>query len=146
MTSGWTFNPTNVPLMPGNSNEETASVRTWQRTISDLPFKYFHLVLVVSNTSTPVSASLDILTARTYLTSALQQYLGLSGTAIPVDILKMAGNEVWIRVPRETGNGVQGALSQWLGKDGNVSWRVKGQSDFVGILAVGRGQDLFGGE
>ena len=113
------------------------------RTLSNLPYTYFHLSLITSAASNNALIPLDVLMARTYMTSALQQYLGLTGTAIPVDILKHDGNDVWIRMPREDSQAVQGALSQWVGKDGNVSWQIKGQSDFLGILSAGDGRNLF---
>ncbi|KAL8843145.1 MAG: hypothetical protein Q9170_000275 [Blastenia crenularia] len=61
----------------------------------------------MSASSTP---PIDILTARTFLTAALQQYLGLAGTAIAIDFLKVEGSDVWVRVPREDGAAVVGAI------------------------------------
>ncbi|KAL8927984.1 MAG: hypothetical protein Q9208_002059 [Pyrenodesmia sp. 3 TL-2023] len=82
-----------------------------------------------------------MLTARTYLTSALQQYRGLTGTAICIDFLKLDGQDVWIRVPREDGAVVVGAVSAWLGAQG-VAWRVRGKGEWLGALAAGDGRDL----
>ncbi|PGH23382.1 hypothetical protein AJ80_02492 [Polytolypa hystricis UAMH7299] len=42
-----------------------------------------------ASSSTSATQPLDPLTARTYLTSALSQFLGLSGTSISIDILKI---------------------------------------------------------
>ena len=113
-------------------------------TIRNPPYTYLNLILL---TSTPSSSSsqppLDILTARTYLTSALSQYLGLTGTAIPIDFLKVEGRSVWIRVPREDGVALVGALSQWVGKEGDVSWRVKAKGEWLGCVVAGNGDDLF---
>lgn len=50
---------------------------------------------------------------------------------------------MWIRVPREDAAGVVGALSQWVGKDGGVSWRVKGKGEWLGVAAAGDGHKLF---
>jgi len=83
---------------------------------------------------------LDPLTARTYLTSALSQFLGLMGTAIPLDILKLEQVPVpssssstststsstrttqttkyqflWLRVARDDAAVVVAALSSWVG-------------------------------
>ena len=113
-------------------------------TIRNPPYTYLNLILL---TSTPSSSSsqppLDILTARTYLTSALSQYLGLTGTAIPIDFLKVEGRSVWIRVPREDGVALVGALSQWVGKEGDVSWRVKAKGEWLGCVVAGNGDHLF---
>ena len=50
---------------------------------------------------------------------------------------------MWIRVPREDSAAVVGALSQWIGKDGGVSWRVKGKGEWLGAAAAGDGSQLF---
>lgn len=94
---------------------------------------------------------LDPLTARTYLTSALSQFLGLTGTSISIDILKIssenATDTVWIRVPRPDGAAVVAALSSWIGGgsggSGSVAWRVCGKGNFLNALIAGDGADLF---
>ena len=110
------------------------------------PFTYLHLTLI-SSLSTPYSTSkdspIDILTARAYFTSALEQFLGVTGTAIPIDFLKVEGREVWIRVPREDASMVVGAVSQWVGREGGVSWRVRGRGELLGSLGLGDGRGLF---
>lgn len=97
----------------------------------------------------------DPLTAKTYLTAALSQYLGLSGTAIPVDILKLGsrlgqpdGKSVWIRVPYEDAAAVTAAMSSWIGADSgsgssNVAWRVVSRRSHLGALIGGSGKELF---
>ena len=126
------------------SQEKTSDSQPLQQniTISNLPFTYFHLRLRQSNPLIP-KEPVDIITARTHLTSALQQYLGLTGTAIPIDFLKVEGRDVWIRLPREDGSAVQGALSQWMARDGNVSWQVKGKGESISALKAGDGRELF---
>ena len=113
-------------------------------TIRHLPWTYLHLILISASeiTATATDAEVDILTARTYLTSALQQFLGITGTAIPVDFLKVDGREVWIRVPRDDSAVVVSALSGWIGYEG-VAWRIKGKSEWLGSLVAGDGRDLF---
>ena len=103
---------------------------------------YLHLVLITSTLSSS-QPPLDLLTARTYLTSALSQYLGLTGTAIPIDFLKIEGRGVWIRIPREDGVALVGALSQWVGKEGDVSWRVQAKGEWLGSVLAGNGDQLF---
>lgn len=122
-------------------SETKALPRIKRITVRDPPFTYLHLTLVTSSTSN--AAPIDILTARAYLTSAVSQFLGITGTAIPVDFLKVEGRDVWLRAPREDAAAVVGALSQWVGKDGGVSWRVNGKGDWLGIVAAGDGQKLF---
>lgn len=100
---------------------------------------------------------LDPLSARTYLSSALSQFLGLTGTAIPIDILKIEKGSsptskhdvVWIRVPREDASTVVSAVSSWIGSGNNstgsmdVAWRVCAKGNFLGALVAGSGADLF---
>ncbi len=114
-------------------------------TIRNPPFTYLHLTLLTSNTSLPVSElpPIDILTARAHLTAALSHFLGITGTAIPIDFLKVEGRDVWIRVPREDAAAIVGALSQWIGQDCGVSWRVKGKGEWLGVAAAGDGHELF---
>ena len=50
---------------------------------------------------------------------------------------------MWIRVPREDAAVIVGALSQWVGKDGRVSWRVKGKGEWLGVVVEGDGHQLF---
>lgn len=124
------------------SKPEESQVCTTTVTLTHIPFTYFHLTLITALDNN-AEVSLDMIMVRTYLTSALQQYLGLSGTAVPIDIVKIEGRDAWIRLPREDGSSVQGALSQWVGKDGNVSWRVNAHGGFASILRHGDGRDLF---
>ena len=114
-------------------------------TIRNPPFTYLHLTLLTSTISVPISNSppIDILTARAHLTSALNQFLGITGTAIPVDFLKVEGRDVWIRISREDAAAVVGALSQWVGKDGGTSWRVNGKGEWLGVVAAADGHQLF---
>ncbi|KAI9818469.1 MAG: hypothetical protein M1827_000528 [Pycnora praestabilis] len=116
-------------------------------TIRTPPWYYIHLELI---TTPPSSIPLDILTARTHLTSALSQFLGLTGTAIPIDFLKVAGREVWIRVPREDGSAVVAAAGGWMGGNGSgvkegeqVGWRVRGMGKWLGGLVAGSGMELY---
>lgn len=101
-------------------------------TISSPPFSYIHLSLT-SSQSTP----LDELTTRTYLTSALTQFLGLSGSAISVDILKISEKgEVWVRVPREDAGVFVAAVGGWIGGRGEekVGWTIKGRANWLSAL------------
>lgn len=124
------------------AGSETKALPGMKRTtIRNPPFTYLYLTLVTSSTSNALP--IDILTARAYLTSAVSQFLGITGTAIPVDVLKVEGRDVWLRVPREDAAAVVGALSQWVAKDGGVSWRVNRKGEWLGIVAAGDGHELF---
>ena len=119
-----------------------------QLTVKCPPFAYIHLTLLNANcilTPTPnQQPPLDILTARTYLTSALEQFLGMTGSAIAVDFLKVEGRDVWIRVPRQDASAVAGAVSQWISKDKGSSWRISARGEWLGGLLAGDGSDVFG--
>jgi ribonuclease P/MRP protein subunit POP8 len=86
---------------------------------------------------------LDALTAHLHLRAALSQFLGLHGTAIPVDILKLHDNNVHIRVPREDASAVVIAVGGWVGKTGE-GWRVKNSGSWgAGLHSSTAGSDLF---
>ncbi len=126
------------------SSQYLESTRSETITIRHSPWTYLHLILISSYDTTDafIDAEVDILTARTYLTSALQQFLGITGTAVPVDFLKVEGRSIWIRVPRDDSAVVVSAVSGWIGREG-VAWRIKGKSDWLGSLVAGDGNDLF---
>ena len=106
-------------------------------TIRNAPYTYFHLSLRHAHESA-TRAPLDAITARTYLTSALSQFLGLTGTAISIDILRVAPREVWIRVPREDANVVAASLGQWMNAAADVSFKVEGRGEWLaGVAAAG---------
>ncbi|OJD24555.1 hypothetical protein ACJ73_04087 [Blastomyces percursus] len=116
------------------------------------PWSYLKLQLI-TQPDLSSSPSLDALTARTYLTSALSQFLGVSGTSVSIDILKIetippGQNILWIRVPRDDSAAVVAAVSSWVGggpQTGvNVSWRIRAQGGFLGALVGGTGKELFG--
>ncbi|TVY84798.1 hypothetical protein LSUE1_G001031, partial [Lachnellula suecica] len=86
-------------------------------TITTPPFSYALLEL---QTSQKPSTQLDELTVRTYLTSALTQFLGLSGAAIVVDVLKVEVERgvCWVRVPRGDLSVFLAAVGGWIGRGG----------------------------
>ncbi|KAL2865639.1 uncharacterized protein BJX67DRAFT_382607 [Aspergillus lucknowensis] len=121
---------------------------------------YLKLQLIHQPNTSPAvrSAALDSLTARTHLTSALYQFLGLFGASIPIDILKITPETpqlqptdkiIWIRVPRQDAQAVVTAVSSWIGgadqpdSEGSVAWRVCAKGNFLGALVHGNGEDLF---
>ncbi|KAK5393708.1 hypothetical protein LTR07_001159 [Exophiala xenobiotica] len=108
------------------------SSTTTSFTLRNPPYAYFHLSIQ--------SLQFNEITARSYLTAALQQYLGLTGTAIEIDILKVEGAHIWIRVPRDDEFAVTAALSQWCSSaEGSVSLRVEARGSWLGGVAASGG-------
>lgn len=106
------------------------------KTIKTPPFSYACLELISESN---VDIKLDDITVRTYIMSALTQFLGLTGSAISVDILKVDGRECWVRVPREDLGPVVAAVGGWVGigsngEDGKVGWKIKASGNWLGSL------------
>jgi ribonuclease P/MRP protein subunit POP8 len=110
------------------------------RTIKTPPFSYVHLQLI-SDAENP--KELDSLTVRSHITAALTQFLGITGSAISVDILKVKGTECWIRVPREDLSPVVAAVGGWVGTEteGKVGWSVKGSGNWLSVLVGDTGKE-----
>ena len=113
---------------------------------------YLHLHLDVAPPSTEAEArqqqqqpDIDEMSLRKHLHSALQQFLGLSGTAIPIDVLKAEGANFWIRVPAGDGRAVAAAAGGWVGSQQGraVSWTLRAWDDHLVKIVAGDGQDLF---
>ncbi|RAL05546.1 uncharacterized protein BO80DRAFT_396388 [Aspergillus ibericus CBS 121593] len=136
--------PSDSPSTP-QTIHFTARTPTWT---------YLKLQLITHD----ITPTLDPLTARTYLSAALTQFLGLTGTAIPIDILKVFTEQrtptLWTRVPRDDASAVVAALSSWIGGGastngggdaaaGNVAWRVCAKGNYLGALVQGSGGELF---
>ncbi|GKZ33647.1 hypothetical protein AbraIFM66950_003673 [Aspergillus brasiliensis] len=117
---------------------------------------YLKLQLITNPPTSTSSTPLDPLTARTYFSAALSQFLGLTGTSIPIDILKISsasssssssqggkttgglggsGSTVWTRVPRDDAAAVVAALSSWIG--GNTGSNISGGGSGSGGDAEG---------
>lgn len=134
-----------ISKMPSTSTS-SATQPTTSFTLRNPPYTYFHLLTTThTNGSTTASnpPSLDEITLRTHLTSALNQYLGITGTAIPIDIFKVetVTGEAWVRIPRGDESAVVAALSQWVGK-GGVVVRILGRGSWLGgLIGGGRGGD-----
>jgi ribonuclease P/MRP protein subunit POP8 len=124
------------------------------KTIKNPPFSYACLELISSSVSPALDpnnnpeptrttiAVLDPVTIRTYITSALTQFLGLSGSAISIDILKIEGSRVWIRTPSDDLAPVLAATGGWVGKDtgslgeNRVGWRIRGSGNWLSVLVT----------
>ncbi|KAI9890518.1 MAG: hypothetical protein M1814_003857 [Vezdaea aestivalis] len=109
-------------------------------TIRESPWSYIHLTL---RSETPSGDEIDILTAKRYIDAALVQFLGDTGAAIPFDILKLQGQAVWIRVPRQDERAVVAAVGGWVSREGREAWRVEAVGRWLGTLLAGSGNELF---
>ena len=109
------------------------------KTIKTPPFSYACLELISESTT---AIKLDEITVRSHITAALTQFLGLSGSAISIDILKAEGKECWIRVPREDLSAVLAAVGGWVGlndADGKIGWHVKARGNWLSSLLGNQG-------
>ncbi|KAF2722045.1 hypothetical protein K431DRAFT_59086 [Polychaeton citri CBS 116435] len=103
-----------------------------QFTITTPTHAYVHLqhLTPTSLPETPSSfSSLDATTALLDIRASLSQFLGMHGTAIPIDVLKLQGRDVWIRIPSDDRHALIAAVGGWMGKNGQ-GWRVKGWSSW----------------
>ena len=97
--SPFNIQPTTIHLQPPSPNHLFLSFT--QKAITDL----FDPLFNHSITSSPLpkqQAPLDIITVRTYLTSALVRFLGDTGAGIPIDILKLEAATSDSTRPRST--------------------------------------------
>ncbi|KAI1501112.1 hypothetical protein F5X99DRAFT_213413 [Biscogniauxia marginata] len=127
---------TDPPPQKTNKSHELVT-----RTIRAPPYAYAHLE-VFSNEG-PDVVELDALQVRSYCTAALRQFLGATGVAIPLDILKVEGHSCWLRLPRDDLGGFSAAITAWQGttQDGvRLSLRVRGCADWLGLLVGQEGQ------
>lgn len=131
--------------LPGSFNltkptppKSTKGHQITTKSIKTPPFSYARLELISESTT---DIQLDNLTVRSYIMAALTQFLGLSGSAISVDILKVDGTEAWIRVPREDLSPVVAAVGGWVGgsEEERVGWRVRGSGNWLGSLVGEKG-------
>lgn len=113
-----------------------------QFTIRNPQWSYIHLCLGSISTSVAASPAIDALTVQLHLQSALSSFLGLHGTAIPFDMLKIQGQDVWIRVPREDASAVVAAVGGWVSKGGE-GWRIKNWGCWGPDAGRDAGLDLF---
>lgn len=133
---------TNMADQPSSKRKHRTSSRGHEittKTIKTPPFSYVHLQLISDSDSVK---ELDALTVRSHITAALTQFLGVTGSAILVDILKVELADCWIRVPREDLSLVVAALGGWIGgteAEGRVGWSVKGSENWLSVLVGRRG-------
>ncbi|KAF4452655.1 hypothetical protein F53441_4523 [Fusarium austroafricanum] len=113
-------------------------------TIKEPPFSYTHLELVTGVLSSSSSVTLDNLSLKSYCTAALRQFLGINGTAISIDILKVENNHAWVRIPQPDLGSFAAAIASWKGTNDNgqhVSLQLRQCSDWLGAMVGADGQD-----
>lgn len=114
-------------------------------TVRSPPFSYAHLQLYLNGQD----ANIDNLQVKAYCAAALRQHLGLTGSAISVDILHIRGSECWVRVPQQNLGAFSAALTAWRGPiadgGGPISLRVRQCTDWLGSLVGTQEQDSLWG-
>ncbi|ROT40818.1 hypothetical protein SODALDRAFT_105546 [Sodiomyces alkalinus F11] len=111
-------------------------------------FSYVHLEVVRSSQGHATVTETDHLQIRSYCTSALQQSLGATGVAIPIDILKVHDNQCWLRIPRQDLAAFSASMTAWSGtrNGGEQSMlRIRQCSDWLGSMVGAEGQDKLWG-
>ncbi|KAK4110732.1 hypothetical protein N656DRAFT_799854 [Canariomyces notabilis] len=95
---------TTIPIpITKPTNKPTKNRTLAQATLKNPPFAYAHLVVppIPTPSSHPqTTTTLDNLQVRSYLTSALRQFLGDTGAGMSIDILLVRDGSAWVRVPR----------------------------------------------
>ncbi|KXH24875.1 hypothetical protein CSAL01_00211 [Colletotrichum salicis] len=132
--------PTSTPRATGQKSHELLTC-----TIKTPAFSYTQLELISESPTTSQEAlELDNLQVRSYCNAALGQFLGATGSAIPIDILKVEGAQCWLRVPRQDLSPFTAAITAWAGISDQGSrqvLRVKQCSDYLGAIVGTDGQD-----
>lgn len=103
-------------------------------------WSYIHLKHIASP---PTNTTIDETTISLWLDAALGQFLGLHGRAIPIDFLKLQGQDIYIRIPHEDQQAVIAALSNWTGRNGDALRTVSWSSWDANAHGHDAGQDLF---
>lgn len=136
-----------TPLVEAIENASEAKIKAskshdiYTTTIKTPPYAYVHLELI-----TRQELDFDELLLRQYLTSALRQYLGLTGMGISVDILKVSGQECWVRVPRQDLGAFSSALTAWIGSKSASGFRICAAGNWLGALVGQHDQRKIWGE
>ncbi|GFN20394.1 hypothetical protein AtubIFM55763_002118 [Aspergillus tubingensis] len=141
---------TTTTTTPSKRKSDSSTPQTIHFTSRTPTWTYLKLQLINNPPTSTTSTPLDPLTARTYLSAALSQFLGLTGTTIPIDILKISppsssssstgnktggaglGSTVWTRVPRDDAAAVVAALSSWIGGSASTPTNTSGAGDVGG--------------
>ncbi|KAG5927233.1 hypothetical protein E4U42_002428 [Claviceps africana] len=120
--------------MPNHGQATTAYSALTTSLTAEQRFSYAHLELASDG---PQPITLDDLMVKSYMTAALKQFLGLTGLAIPIDILKAQDATCWVRLPREDMASFAAAITAYRGsREGDTQYvlRIKGSSNWLGLL------------
>lgn len=129
---------TDAPSVPKNNNHLPETTFTLRHP----PYTYVHLHIKTLPATLPTD--LDLTTAHAYLRSALSSFLGLTGAAIPLSLLKVSGRDIWLRVPTGDASAVVAAVSQWTSVRGDHSLKVVARGTWLGaVMARGGGVGLW---
>ncbi|CAK7240494.1 MAG: hypothetical protein STHCBS139747_001936 [Sporothrix thermara] len=148
---------TNTSLAPSidaamkrKASKESKTRELYSTTIGRPPFAYARVEVVHS--SAPLGGksgadqeALDALQARSYCDAALKQFLGATGAAMPIDLLKLDGREFWVRLPREDLGLFAAALAAWnpVTRSGmSTALRLKASGNWLGSLVGQTEQSL----
>ncbi|TGJ79618.1 hypothetical protein E0Z10_g9152 [Xylaria hypoxylon] len=126
---------TNADTSIANALKVNKSHELAKCTIKAPSYSYAHLELL--NTEASKTGDLDALQVKSYCTAALKQFLGITGTAIPLDILKVERQSCWLRLPRDDLGAFAAAITAWQGTtqdDVHSTLRIIGCSDWLGAL------------
>ncbi|CAK7208281.1 hypothetical protein SCUCBS95973_000049 [Sporothrix curviconia] len=140
-----------APSVAATAKSKTSKERNtrelYSSTIGRPPFAYARIEVVHS--SAPLGSrtgsdqeALDALQARSYCDAALKQFLGATGAAIPLDLLKLDGSEFWVRLPREDLGLFAAALAAWnpvSRRGASTALRLKASGSWLGSL-IGRAE------
>ncbi|KAF2672440.1 hypothetical protein BT63DRAFT_195859 [Microthyrium microscopicum] len=129
---------THAPALSKAQRPQAASI-LHSSTLRLPQWTYFHLRLFTLSTESPAH---DAVTARKNLNTAMMRYLGIIGSSISIDILKLDNLDLWVRVPRESGGAFHEAVSAWIGQ-GDMKYLVKAKDDWLVKLSDSNGQDMF---
>ncbi|KAL1900264.1 hypothetical protein Sste5346_002575 [Sporothrix stenoceras] len=116
------------------TSKESKSRELYSSTIGRPPFAYAQIEVVQNAKS---QGSLDALQVRSYCDAALKQFLGATGGAMPLDLLKLDGNEFWVRLPREDMGLFAAALAAWssVSRSGTATaLRLRASGNWLGSL------------
>ncbi|KXT05946.1 hypothetical protein AC578_359 [Pseudocercospora eumusae] len=136
-------------VLPDATTQQPSSKTSKNQILSEFSIRNPHWVYIrlqhLSAPTRPKQALLDGVTAKLHITAALSSFLGLHGTAIAIDVLKLEDQDVWIRVPAEDRAAVIAAVGGWTNSSRDDGWRVKGWSHWSATACGQRdsGQDLF---
>ncbi|KAK6506840.1 hypothetical protein TWF481_005300 [Arthrobotrys musiformis] len=133
------------------TKKKEGAIGEYRFTVRKPEWQYLHLRMTFNPPHPPSYTSPsyppDLLTWKTHLSTALSQFLGIAGTAIPLDFLHLDGPEVWIRLPREDSTRFTAAIGGWSqdvdGDGRDVGFRVLGNTEFLMGIVGGDGSDLF---